>query len=172
MKTKLLIVAALILCMSVKAQEEQRFNFGAGLGLNYGGIGANMSFHPHQMIGISGHLGHNLADVNAGIGFNLYLGSPDKVYRPVLKALYGYNAVIIIVDGSEYNKSYYGPSFGFGNSFRFGASKKHGFDVDLFLPIRSSEFKDDYDDLDNDPYVEDLTPYWPITLSIGYHLYF
>lgn len=171
MKTKLLMAVGVIFCLSATAQVDQNFNFGAGFGLNYGGIGVNIAIHPHHMVGITGHLGHNLVDVNAGVGLNLYLGSPEKVYQPVLKALYGYNASIIVLDYSEYNESYYGPSFGFGNSFRFGQSKRHGFDVDLLIPIRSSAFKDDFDELDEDSNI-DITAPWPFTMSVGYHLYF
>ncbi len=171
MKTNILMAVGLLFCLSATAQVDQNLNFGTGMGLNYGGFGVNMSIHPHHMIGITGHLGYNLVDANAGVGVNLYLGSPEKVYRPVLKALYGYNAVIIVLDASDYNKSYYGPSFGFGNSFRFGQSKRHGFDVDLLIPVRSSAFKDDYDALDEDSNV-DITAPWPFNISVGYHLYF
>jgi hypothetical protein len=170
MKKLIIILIAILSVHLVNAQTDyNKFSFGAGIGLNYGGFGANFSFAPIQYLSITAHSGFNLVDLNAGIGANLYLLPRTKLYRPILKAFYGYNGVILVIGKSEYNKSYYGPTFGIGNEFRFGKARRHGFDIDLLIPIRPQEFSDDVDEMQNDPEVSSFNEPSPVAFSLAYH---
>lgn len=158
---------------SIYARNEyKQFGLGIGFGLNYGGIGLNLTYAPIKYVSFTVHGGFNLVDFNAGIGANVYLNPRTKMYRPNLKVMYGYNAVIKIYGLDEYDKTYYGLTIGFGNELRFGSSKKHGLDVDLLVPFRSQEAYDDAKRVKNDPRVETFTDFIPIAISFGYHVDF
>jgi len=174
MKKLLFVFTAIFIFHSaLNAQDEYKhFGLGVGMGLSYGGFGCNFTYAPIKYLSVTGHAGFNLVDFNAGIGANVYFMPRTKMYRPNLKVLYGYNGVILNLDLSEYNKSYYGVTVGFGNELRFGASKKHGFNVDLLVPFRPQEFRDDYDAMKDDPRVEILSEPLPIAINIGYHFDF
>ncbi len=173
MKKLFAIAFATFLACSVQAQDDfKHFGLGLGFGVNYGGLGANLTYAPIRYLSFTGHAGFNFLDFTAGIGANAYLNPRGKMYRPNLKILYGYNGVILNLDLEEYNKTYFGFTVGFGNEFRFGARKAHGFDVDLLVPLRKKEFYDDYDTMKDDPRVEILADPMPIAISIGYHFDF
>ncbi len=149
-----------------------QFGLGIGFGLNYGGIGMNLTYAPIKYISVTGHAGFNFIDFNAGIGLNAYILPRTKSYRPNLKVLYGYNAVIINIGLPSYNETYYGVTFGLGNEIRFGKKNAHGFDVDLLIPVRDEKFSDDFDAMKADPRVEVLSEPLPFAISVGYHFDF
>ncbi len=153
-------------------QDGYSFDIGFGMGLDYGGlIGGQIGYSVFKYLDLFGSLGFALANVGWEVGARGYFISktPKHLFRPYAKAMYGYNAVIIIQGASEYNKTYNGATFGGGIEFRFGRSKKHGFNVDLNIPIRSAQFRNDMDDLKNNPDITDLTDPLPIAISMGYH---
>jgi len=76
------------------------------------------------------------------------------------------------MDMEEFNEIYLGPSLGFGLEFRFGPDRSNGLNVDLNFPIRSQNYKDDWEALKNNPAVEILSEPWAFTISIGYHFEF
>jgi hypothetical protein len=147
-------------------ENESTFNLGLGLGLDYGGIGLKLAVSPEKHIGIFGGLGYNIHKAGYNFGAIIRL-APDKHVVPILTAMYGYNAVIVVKGAEQLNKTYYGPSFGGGveiNSY----SGKSFWNIELLVPVRSQEFKDDFDAIDSNPSITIKAPL-PITFSVGYH---
>jgi hypothetical protein len=143
-------------------------NLGFGLGLDYGGFGAQLGFLPVKSVSIFGSIGYNLvgAGYNGGIAF---LIAPNKKVCPKFVAMYGYNAVIIVQGTSQYNKSYYGPSIGGGIHINM-RNDQNFLNIELFVPFRSSEFSNDLKALKNNSSITGLSDPFPITFSIGYHI--
>lgn len=151
------------------------WDIGFGLGLDYGGIiGIKATGLPSNRVGIFGSLGYYLFAPAFNTGVNLYLvkNNSDKIFRPLLKVMYGVNCGIMVVGKEEYNDTYRGFTPGAGFAFRFGSRKKHGFDVDLNFPIRPSEYYDDEDIVRNDPQVDFTSTTMPFQISLGYHITF
>lgn len=149
-------------------KQEVQANIGIGLGMDYGGIGAKISILPNPKISLSGGVGYNFN----GAGWNLgmaYRFTHDKKVNPYLSAMYGYNGVIVVVGREEVNKTYYGPSFGFG--LEFVNHRENHWNVALWLPVHSQDYKDDLEKLENDPSIEMGSPL-PFAFSVGYHFKF
>ena len=156
----------------VLAQAESKassVNLGIGLGIDYGGlIGGRLTVVPTKNFALFGAVGYNLIGLgfNAGAAFRI---APDKNVCPTLGVMYGYNAVIKIEGAEQYNKTYYGPTLSLG--FEFKPQNKGFWNIELLLPIRSKDYKDDIDDLKNDPNIEMKTEPLPIGFSVGYHFW-
>jgi len=89
--------------------------------------------------------------------------------RPFAKVMYGTNRVILIDGTDEYDKVYSGWSPGIGCEIRFGASASHGLNLAINIPISSSDFKEDYDAIQDDPAIKIEQDILPVSFSIGYH---
>jgi hypothetical protein len=194
MRTMLCVLAAggVILSGQVYAEDEivdsgkwgkkHVVDIGTGLGLDYGGIiGIKAAFMPVPWVSLFGAGGFYLIGPGwqAGAAVNILPKTTKYVYRPVFKFMFGTNSAIrfTVINGSgDIEKIYIGPTIGLGNEFRFGSTKKHGFDVDLNIPIRSQAFKDDIkyiEDLLARPDVSgELPSVSPVALSFGYHFEF
>lgn len=145
----------------------QKGSFGIGLGMDYGGIGGKITVLPSKNFGLFAGLGYNLvgAGINAGVIARL---SPDKRVCPYLTAMYGYNAVIKVTGDIEISEIYYGPSLGFGLEFHARRKPLNFFNLELLVPFRNSQFNDDMDVIESNPYI-DVNDLWPVTFSFGYH---
>lgn len=158
--------------MFVFSQQENNassVNLGIGLGIDYGGLfGARLTVLPTENVALFGSFGYNLI----GIGFNAggtFRISPTKNVCPTVGLMYGYNAVIKIVGAEEYNKTYYGPTISLGLEFK--PQRKGYWNIELLLPFRSKAYKDDLDDLKNDPAIELKSEPLPVGFSVGYHFW-
>lgn len=149
-------------------EEISYVNIGVGLGMSYGGIGARLSAFPIQHFGVFGAVGYNFHKAGYNVG-GIIRTLPEKKFCPVIMGMYGYNGVIVVLDADQYNKTYYGPSFGGGTEIRF--NNKTYLNVELLVPIRSQEWRDDLDALRNNPSIE-ITEPLPVAFSIGYHTKF
>lgn len=174
MKKASLVVVAFLSAFTTFAQlydedETSRVNIGLGIGQGYGGLGARLSLLPAKFVSIFGGVGYNLhkAGFNIGGSFKLL---PDKRVTPTLIGMYGYNAVIVVFGKEEYNKTYYGPSFGAGLELHL-KSRQDFFNFELIIPVRSQQYRDDLDKVQNDPDVQLGTPL-PFTIGFGYHFAF
>ncbi|MFC2152066.1 hypothetical protein ACFLSE_06010 [Bacteroidota bacterium] len=169
-----LALLVILFATHLNAQEKSfnNFDFGAGMGLNYGGFGFNLSVAPIPFISLEGFLGYNFLEPNVGGAVNIHVipKNNTKTYNLALKSMYGYNTVLITLDGDMDSKTFYGLSFGISNKLRFGSRKRSGLDLDLLIPIRSKEATDYYDELVDNDY--EMTPLSPIAISIGYHFEF
>lgn len=165
-----LILFATAFVAAVAQDDTSKGNFGIGLGLDYGGIGGKVTVLPSQKVGLFAGLGYNIV----GVGFNvggLVRFSPDKKVCPYITAMYGYNAVIKITGDIEKEETYYGPSAGFGLEFHGRNNPSNFWNVELLIPFRSSDYHNDLDDLQANPYIEMNDP-WPIAICVGYHFGF
>lgn len=150
------------------AQSEQKALAGIGIGLDYGGLGVKAEFQPVNFLGVFGGFGYNLADpaYNAGLSFKL---TPGKKIVPTLVAMYGYNAALKVkyAYGSEFHKTYFGPTIGAGVEL-YNWDRKSNLTLEIFMPFRSSAFHDEYDAL-KDAGVDFNPDILPLTFTIGYN---
>lgn len=147
-------------------------DIGAGLGLDYGGlVGFQSSYMPIKYLGIIVSAGYHIVAFGWQVGLKGFILPKTnlKKVRPTVKIMYGSNRVIVVDGASQYNESYLGFSPGAGVEFRFGTKKTHGLNIDLNVPINSSEFNDDYQTLKDDPNIDVLAPPSPLAISVGYH---
>ncbi len=172
---RIVIVLFVLLTLTpsfVLAQAESKassVNLGFGLGIDYGGLlGGRLTVVPTKNFALFGDVGYNLIGLGFNAGGTLRI-TPDKNVCPTLSVMYGYNAVIKIEGAEQYNKTYYGPTISFGLEFK---PQKRGFwNIELLLPIRSQDYKDDLDDLKNNPLIEMKSEPLPIGFSVGYHFW-
>lgn len=176
MKQFIMILALLCQILSVNGQEQplpvkspSNKNIGLGIGLDYGGFGGRLTFLPTERLAVFAALGYNLI----GLGFNggaYYRISPQKKICPFIGAMYGYNGSIKVTGNISFKKAYYGPSFAIGTEL-WSWMKSGYFNLELILPIRSSEYHSDYDGF-IDQGVEFKVPSIPVAFSLGYHFAF
>ena len=82
-----------------------KISVGLGIGQDYGGFGGSFLYYPQRNFGLFGGIGYNLASVgyNLGIKSRIAIGSSTSHVLLSFLAMYGYNAVIRVLDygGSE-----------------------------------------------------------------------
>jgi hypothetical protein len=148
------------------------FDIGIGLGMDYGGLlGFQIGIAPIKHLTFFGSLGYYLIGVGWNVGLKgLFIAKTTKHgIRPYFKATFGSNSVITAEGTDQYDQIYKGFTIGVGCEFRFGKKKQNGFDLDLNVPLRTTEFWDDYNTMKNDPSLEVLQGPMPVAFSIGYH---
>jgi hypothetical protein len=80
--------------------------------------------------------------------------------------MYGYNAVVLVPDISNLNKSFNGATFGFGIDLK--SRKNDNFwTFAALIPLRSDEVED-YKKILSNNYNLTFTDFFPITISVGY----
>lgn len=172
---KVVMLFSVLLCVSsafcqdaepVNDVTESKTTLGLGMGIDYGGFGGQVNFQINPKVELFGALGYNLDGAGFNAGGKVRL-APKKRVCPTLGAMYGYNGVIVVKGLDNASKTYYGPSFGFGLEVN-SRSNDNFWNFGLWLPIRSSEFKDDFDALDSNPEIEISDPL-PVTISVAYH---
>lgn len=151
-------------------EDHSSVNFGFGLGLDYGGLGAKVSVLPIKQLALFAGLGYNFH--KAGVNFGVTGRIPrDGRVVPVFTGMYGYNGVIVIQGASQFNKTYYGPTFGGGVEIH--SNRREDFvNLQLFVPIRSQAFYDDWEAIKNNPAFVINTSPLPIAFCVGYHFKF
>ncbi len=94
---------------------------GLGIGLDYGGYGINFTTSLHKNLAIFGGGGYDLI----GFGYNCglkgrYISDKNTArISPFIVGMYGTNAVLIITNAKEHDKSFSGLTFGLGIDFNF-----------------------------------------------------
>jgi hypothetical protein len=147
-------------------------DFGAGLGLDYGGIlGIQVGYAPVKHLTLFAAGGYYYFEFgwNLGIKGLIIPKTTKHIFRPFFKAMYGCNSVISVSGIDEYDKVYKGFSVGTGFELRFGKKKKNGFDIDINIPLRTPDFWEDYNTMKNDPRLEVTQGPIPFGISMGYH---
>jgi hypothetical protein len=147
------------------------FSFGVGMGLDYGGFGANFLLYPQKNIGIFAGAGYAIAGVGYNVGGKLRFLSDKNLKRTsfYLTAMYGYNAAIKIVNADNYNKLFYGTTIGFGIDLR-NKNNKGLWTFGLLIPIRISEVDEYIDDLTDNLGVDFKNELMPVAISAGYRI--
>ena len=147
---------------------DQQINFGVGIGVDYGGIGIRLSVLPESHFSLFAALGDNLN----GAGYNFgaaYRFTPFNTTCWYYTMMYGYNAVIIIKDASQYNQTYYGISPGFGIEFHGRRRPGNFFNLELLIPLRTQEYRYDIIALQNKRTITLKSQPLPFTISMGFH---
>ena len=143
---------------------------GIGCGLDYGGIfGGKIEYLPVKQVGLFGGAGFNLLSLGWNVGGTFKM-LPQNRISPNFMVFYGYNAVFVGVDNyaSKYNATSYGVTFGLNLDLKLGSSGNK-FSFGLFIPLRSKEFKDNYNDVINDPNLKIHNELLPVTISFGFN---
>ncbi len=144
------------------------FTMGFGGGLDYGGFGLNATVYPLYKLGIFAGVGYNLVDVGYNFGVKFRFSTKEEFYKvtPFFTAMYGYNAVIKVVNYEKYNKIYYGPSCGMGIDVNLRSETRAFWTLAVLVPFRSPDVKD-YIDLLEDRGVVFKQNLFPVAISIG-----
>lgn len=153
---------------SIPSRVIDKTSFGIGAGFDFGGIGTNLLVYPTENVGLFGGMGYAIAGVGFNVGAKFRLISKKHNADPYALVMYGYNAAIAVKNASNYNKLFYGPTFGFGFDLRSNRIKRSYWSLALLIPIRSSEVNDYMDDLKNNHGIEFKNELPPIGISIGY----
>ena len=168
------IISFFLLSMTLFSQEttNRHFDVGVGFGLNYGCFGLRTAYLPISYFSVEGFIGNNREEFVGGFGSSIYPIPKyyKNKYRPAIRAFYGYNAMYVISDDPTLNKTFFGINFAIGNEFLFITNKNYKLNLDLIIPIRTSEAVDYLDILkDKGYYFKNL---FPIALSVGLHFDF
>ena len=168
------IISFLLFSILLSAQERtnKHFDVGIGYGLNYGCFGLCTAYIPIPYFSIEGFVGYNSEELVGGFGTSVYPIPKfyKNKYRPAIRAFYGYNAMYVILDDPMLNKTFFGINFVLGNEFLLVANKPYKLNLDLIIPIRTSEAVDYLDVLkDKGYYFSNLLP---VALSVGLHFEF
>jgi len=178
-RTVYLILSLFFMAVTLKAQDiipapitYDKVNLGIGAGLDYGGIGVDLLFYPHQNFGLFAGAGYAIAGVgfNAGVKYRFIPKKQPSNIAPYVIAMYGYNAAVAVTDASQFNKLFYGPSFGAGLDFGLRPGRRGYWSAALLVPVRSSEAKEYVNDLEENEGVEFGIGLLPVAFSIGYRL--
>lgn len=172
-----LLACFVFISIQLKAQEispapvlTDKISIGIGIGQEHGGFGANLTAYPIKSIGIFGGLGYNMvgAGYNIGLKFRLIPAKPTATVTPYFVAMYGYNAVIKVSGASQFDKIFYGPTFGVGIDYKSYSKSKIYYSFGINVPIRGTEVDEYMDDLKTKHNVEFKTGLIPITFTIGF----
>lgn len=153
-------------------EERHGMDLGVGFGLDYGGLlGLQIGIAPAKHLTFFGGLGYYVQGLGWQVGIKgLFVPKTTlKGTRPYIKMMYGTHSQIQVEGAEEFNEIYKGFTAGFGIEFRGGKKKQNGLDLDLNIPLRTPEFWDDYNDLQNNSSIEFTNSLLPVTVSIGFH---
>ena len=168
------MISFLLLSIISSAQEStnHHFDVGLGYGLNYGCFGLRTAYLPISYFSIEGFIGTNREEFVGGFGSSIYPIPKyyKNKYRPAIRAFYGYNAMYVISEDPTLNKTFFGINFAFGNEFLLVADKPYKLNIDIIIPIRTSEAVDYLDILKDKGYY--FINLFPIGLSVGLHFEF
>ncbi len=145
MRIATVVLTAVLACASIgsgqegQAQLSRMHSFGIGLGVPYGGVGINGDYGVSRHVSLTGGFGHSMqAGPGYAVGARMQLRGPDARFRPRVFVVYGTNAYLrIVIDGEEETTTYSGVSTGAGFRWTFGASNRHGFDLDVIYVATS-----------------------------------
>jgi len=169
----------LLIGSSVHAQDDEQndnhlsslkgeSSLGIGIGLPYGALGFRFGTNVADNLNLFGGIGYQLVGVGYNFGILKDFKSSGSTQFYVL-GMYGTNAAIVIEGADEFDEIYTGATFGLGIKINSRKTEGNFWDIGLLAPIRSSDYKDDADALDNNPLISDFTEPWPILITVGYN---
>jgi hypothetical protein len=180
MKSKLIFILSFVcfFCINTFSQDSinkpvqrniSNFNVGLGLGMDFGGIGGNLTIYAQDHIGGFIGLGYNIVNlgINAGLKYRILPKGEASLFTPFFIGMYGYNAAIAVANAPDLNKIFYGPSFGFGFDWKGYAAKSFLWSIAIIVPIRSADVQNYIDNLKSNYGVEFKNDLIPIGLSFG-----
>jgi hypothetical protein len=147
-------------------------SFGVGFGFDYGGIlGASLLAYPCQNIGLFVAGGYAVAGFgyNAGIKLRVPSTKLSQAINPYVVAMYGFNAAVYIANNAQYNRLFYGSTFGAGVDVNSKKPKSKGYvSVALLVPIRDPDAQNYVKMLKNEYGADYSGKLLPIGVSVGY----
>jgi hypothetical protein len=150
-----------------KGIDSTRVYVGFGVGLDFGGIGVNAMSMVTEHVGLFGALGYNLDNIGLNGGVKLYANDQLARWRPYFSAMYGYNAVYIIENADNFNRTFYGTTIGVGLDLR--DSHSNFWTLALQVPFRGEVVKTYKTFLENSN-IEIKRDLLPLTISLGYRI--
>jgi hypothetical protein len=177
MKTQLFVILFLTCILSLTASgqsDDEDFSAGLGAGLDYGGIGINLSFFPMEHVGFFGSVGYAFAGMgtSGGIQFRTNFDKSTSSYRFYFTGMYGYQSAILIWDAREHNRLFYGLSIGAGMNIMFFKNSRSFLSFGLVVPFRNPDYQNYVDNLFSKYGIETITKPSVVNTSIGYHFIF
>jgi len=154
----------------VKIYPKEVISIGAGLGLDYGGLGANLLYYPQKNTGIFIGVGYAVIGTGYNAGVKLRLFPSVKEYanvNPFVTAMYGYHAFLDVTNATQYNKIFYGYTVGLGVDIR---RKRGCWTVAVLFPLKSSEVYNYTNELrlSQGNFINPTNTLYPLMPSIGY----
>lgn len=151
--------------------QTEKINLGAGVGFDYGGIGANLLVYPQKNIGLFAAGGYALAGFgyNVGIKGRLFI-KDEAAVSPFIMGMYGYHTAIKVQNLTDLNKLFYGPTFGAGIDWFAGQQRKNYLSLAITVPIRNGDEKTYRNYLTNNYGVEFKNDFVPVGFSLGYRM--
>ncbi|HEY4209171.1 MAG TPA: hypothetical protein VGM31_20240 [Puia sp.] len=147
-----------------------KINFGLGFGFDYGGLGGNLTVYPQKNIGVFFGGGYAFAGFgyNVGVKARILPSKPSSQFTPFFLAMYGYHAAVHVSNATQYDKMFYGPTFGIGCDLGSHEKGKGAFSLAFFVPIRTTNPNDYIDELHNNYGITFKNKVLPIGFSVGY----
>lgn len=146
-------------------------SIGFGMGMDYGGFGANVTIFPQQNIGLFAGFGYAMIGLGYNVGVKYrYIPNSTATILPYAIGMYGYNTAIKVENAIAYNKFFYGATVGVGLDFHSKSASKGYWSIAILVPIRGSEVNNYINDLKNSHGVEFKNNLSPIGFSIGYKI--
>lgn len=141
---------------------------GIGIGLPYGAIGLRAGVNVVNGLNVFGGVGYQISGVGYNIGVlkDFPSASMTQFY---LTGMYGTNAAIKVVNLSEYDKLYTGPTFGLGIKINSRKTEGNYWDLGLLVPIRSADYKDAETAVKSDPRISKFQGASPVLIVVGYN---
>jgi hypothetical protein len=109
---------------------------------------------------------------NAGLKLRIISKEVTKHTNIFFMGMYGYNAVINVKDAEEFNKMYYGPTFGVGIDVKPNLRKSNYYSFVISVPIRDPEVKSQMHTLEHYHGISFNNGLWPIAVSITHRIGF
>ena len=131
-------------------------SLGAGVGLDYGLFGINLTTYPQKNFGVFVGAGYSGGiSGNLGIKGRAIIDAGKISFKPFAMAMFGHNAVVVSSSnfGGSYRQAFLGPSFGGGIDVGFFSSKVN-LSGGAILPVRSEE-------------ANKAGTYYPVLLTLG-----
>lgn len=152
-------------------EDGSKIYLGFGLGLDYGGMpGANLMYTPTRKTSVYLGVGNAFAGVgfNGGISYRFRSNKRDRRVVPYITGMYGYNAVLHVVNDRTLSKIFNGPTLGAGIEFHSNPGRLNHWAFSLLVPLRESGVDEYIDHLENFHGVEFTSKLMPILFSVGY----
>jgi hypothetical protein len=146
---------------------------GIGYGQDYGGIGVNCTFYPIKYVGVFGGVGWIFIDIgyNVGIKARLLIDEKSRVY-PYLIGMYGYVAAIKVENTTDYNKLFYGTSFGVGLNYKLNSDNSKSLSFAIIYPDRGTAVSSYTKSLKVNHGIVFKNELFPVTFSAGLNIAF
>ena len=139
------------------------------MGQIYGFLGGNLVFYPQRNFGVFLGVGYDLLGLgyNLGAKYRFVKAESNSRVNFYITGMYGYVAVIKVVGGAQYDKTFYGPTFGAGIDIPSSSGRGY-WNLAVLVPIRGTAVQDYMDMLKTNYNIEFKNNLIPITFSVGY----